>query len=165
MGQDLPKRRSSTDDARSTTWQALDGLAPEKRVVFDATLPEVLARVARTEVELDRVLVVTLSHAHTRYKLFFRETVDNNELQGDAAASQTLSPARHPSTKDSPTDLNTGLQGPARRILLRNRNVLLTEHVTSKWWAVVSEATFTVHHITDTGWHKPYLASLFPKKL
>jgi len=62
QSKDLPKWRSATDDPWSTTRQALDGLAAEERVMLDTPLPEVLARVPRAEVELDRVFVVTLSH-------------------------------------------------------------------------------------------------------
>jgi len=63
---DLPERGAATDDARSVTRQTFDGLTAEERVVLDASLPEVLARVTGTEVELHRVLVVTLSYRDRR---------------------------------------------------------------------------------------------------
>ena len=44
------------------TRYAFDGLTAEEGVVLDTSFPEVLARVARTEVELDGIFVVRLWH-------------------------------------------------------------------------------------------------------
>ena len=62
-----PEGRAATDDARLVARLPLCDLTAEEGVVFDAFLPEVLAGVARVEVELDRVLVVALRNKqHTR---------------------------------------------------------------------------------------------------
>ena len=60
-----PEGRATTDDARFVAWFSLGDLTAEKSVMFDAFLPEVLAGVARVEVELDRVFVVTLQQQYT----------------------------------------------------------------------------------------------------
>ena len=61
-----PEGRAATDDARLVARLPLCDLTAEEGVVLDAFLPEVLAGVARVEVELDRVLVVALPNKHTR---------------------------------------------------------------------------------------------------
>ena len=55
-----PERGASADDPRSVSRKSLDSLTAEESVMLDAALPEVLARIPRLKVELDRVLVVAL---------------------------------------------------------------------------------------------------------
>ena len=56
----VAERRAARQQLALRPLSALDRHAPEEGVIFNASLPEVLAAVARIEVELDRVLVVTL---------------------------------------------------------------------------------------------------------
>ena len=56
----VAKRRAARQELTLRTLSTLNCHAPEEGVIFNASLPEVLASVARIEVELDRVFVVTL---------------------------------------------------------------------------------------------------------
>lgn len=62
---DEPEGRASTDHACLVARLALGDLTAEEGMMLDAFLPEVLARVARVEVELDCILVVTLQQRNS----------------------------------------------------------------------------------------------------